>query len=124
MNEGLTMFFACLIAALIIILFTCILFQYNPIWVIYQLKGLEVGEVRWEKGSIKKGPLHRVAIVKEINKKKRKIVYDRYTIQPSGKYKLEASNITNSYGNFFRLTLPEPVYKETILNNTESDESK
>lgn len=124
MSEGLTMFFACIIAALIVILFTWLLFQYNPFWIKYQLESLEVGEVRWEKGSLKKGPWHRVAIVKEINKEKRKIVYDRYTVQRNGKYKLEASNITNSYGNFYRLTLPEPVYKETILNNTESDESK
>ena len=124
MNEGLIMFFACIIAAIIVIFFTCLLFQYSPFWVKYQLGLLEVGEVRWEKGSIKKGPWHRVAIVKEIDKKKRKITYDRYTIQASGKYKLEASDITNSYGNFFRLTLPEPVYKETIMRKLEKDESK
>ena len=64
MNEGLIMFFACIIAAIIVIFFTCLLFQYSPFWVKYQLGLLEVGEVRWEKGSIKKGPWHRVAIVK------------------------------------------------------------
>lgn len=112
MAEGLVMFFACIIAALIVILFTCLLFKYNPFWVRYQLEMLEVGDVRWSLLSPKRGNGHIIYVVKEITDKR--IISDTYVLK-DGKYVLDIENRDLSIASFYRLTDPEPVSKEERL---------
>ena len=115
MPEGLKIFIACLIAAIIVIVITWILFKYNPIWRNYMLSYLEVGEIRWcTPGSIKRGPNHRFVVVTAIDKKKKKISYDEYIIDEFNKPKLNEANKVWSVADFFRFTQGEPFYKEYI----------
>ena len=115
MPEGLKIFIACLIAAIIVIVITWILFKYNPIWRNYMLSYLEVGEVRWcTPGSIKRGPNHRFVVVTAIDKKKKKITYDEYIIDEFNKPKLNRGNEVWSVADFFHFTQGEPFYKEYI----------
>ena len=102
------MFFAYLIAALVVILFTCMLFKYNPFWIRYQLKMLEVGEYRWHQGSPKWGVGHRVVVVKSIDKKKRTIIYDEWGRTEEGWKQLQ-EGVEISISAFFNFTHGEPI---------------
>lgn len=109
MKDGLIWFLALAPIVLFIgYLFTCFLnFRYNIIWRKYQLDLLEVGECRWLMGSVKKGPGHRVAVVKEIDKKKRRIIFDEWMQTDEG-WKQLAEGVENSIATFFHFTNPEP----------------
>ena len=118
MSEGLTMFFACLIAAAIIILLTWLLFKYNPIYINYEINFMDEGEVRWDKGSPKYGRDHRIDVITKINKKKvlfffkrYEIEFDRYIENEKGEYKYSESLVWKGK-TFIQFTMPEPVKKE------------
>ena len=90
-------------------LVTCFLnFRHNILWRRYQLNLLEVGEYRWLMGSPKWGEHHRVAVVKAIDKKKRKIVFDEWGRTGFG-WKQLAENVEYSIADFFHFTNGEPA---------------
>lgn len=109
MSNGLT-WFICLAPIVLFVgyLFTCFLnFRHNIIWRKYQLDLLEVGEYRWLMGSPKKGIGHRVAVVKEITKKR--IIFDEWGQTEDG-WKQLAENVDYSIADFFHFTNGEPCY--------------
>ena len=91
-------------------------YKENPIWRNRQLSMLEVGEIRWLMGSVKAGPGHRIAVVKEIDAKKRRIIFDEYGLQANGQYELLTENVNYSYYDFFNFTNGEPVWKDNVLS--------
>lgn len=107
MSNGLT-WFICLAPIVLFIgyLFTCFLnFRHNIIWRKYQLDLLEVGEYRWMMGSPKKGIGHRVAVVKEITKKR--IIFDEW-MQTEDGWKQLQEDVDYSIADFFHFTNGEP----------------
>lgn len=109
MESGLV-WFICLAPVVLFIgyLFTCFLnFRHNIVWRNYQLDMLEVGEYRWLMGSPKWGVGHRVAVVKSIDKKKRKIVFDEWMETEEG-WKQLAEDVEYSIASFFHFTNGEP----------------
>ena len=52
-----------------------------------------------------------IFVVKEIDKKKKVIISDTY-IKKNGKYVLDVENRKDTVVSFFKLTDPEPVFKE------------
>lgn len=118
MSEGLTMFFGCLIAAIIIIVFTWMLFKYNPIYINYEIGFMGKGQVKWDKGSPEEGLGHRINVITNIRKKKvffifkkYEIDFDRYIKNDKGEYEYSES-LTWDGGTFIRFTMPEPVNKD------------
>lgn len=113
MPEGLQMWIGCIIAAIIIIVFTWILFKYNPIYINYEIGFMDIGEYRWDKGSPKSGPGHRIDIITDIRKKttlflftKYEISFDRYIKNAKGEF-VYSESLVWSGGHFIRFTMPE-----------------
>lgn len=116
METGLILFLCLAPVVLgVAFIFVCFLnYKENPIWRMQQVSRLEVGEIRWLMGSPKKGVNHRIAVVKEIDKKKHKIIFDEYILQ-NGKYKKIATDVKYSYYDFFNFSYGEPVYEKDVL---------
>jgi hypothetical protein len=72
---------------------------------------LSVGQVRRNLLSSQDKDGCIIFVVKEIDKKKRIIVSDTY-IKKNGKYVLDIENRRDTVASFFKLTDPEPVYKD------------
>ena len=111
MTSGLLQF---LIGIPLLLIFVCLLiaflnYRYNPIWRKSQLDKLEVNDYLWCKGSPKWGIGHRVAVVKSIDKKKKKIVYDEWGRTEEGWKQLQ-DKVENSVKEFFMLVNGEPAH--------------
>lgn len=103
-------YFAIIFAMLMLyfgINFLC--WRYNPIWLNAQLRMLSVGQVRRNLLSSQKKDGCIIYVVKAINKKT--IVSDTYILK-GGKYVLDIKDRELTILEFFKLTDPEPVYKE------------
>lgn len=111
MAEGLKWFLILVIPAVVVIYgLVCLLnYKKNFLWWNRQLKLLEVGEYRWHQGSPKWGVGHRVVVVKSIDKKKRKIVYDEWGRTEEGWKQLQ-EGVEISVSAFFDFTHGEPCY--------------
>lgn len=68
---------------------------------------LEENEYRWHMGSPKWGIGHRVCVVKSIDKKKKKIVYDEWGVTEDGWKQLQ-EKVEVSIKGFFDFTNGEP----------------
>lgn len=89
----------------------CLCWRDNPIYQRAQLRMLSVGQVRRNLLSSQDKDGCIIFVVKEIDKKKRIIVSDTY-IKKNGKYVLDIENRRDTVASFFKLTDPEPVYKD------------
>lgn len=91
------------------IFFIC--YRDNPIYLDAQLRMLSVGQVRRNLLSSEDKDGCIIFVVKEIDKKKRVIISDTY-IKKNGKYVLDIVDRKDTVASFFKLTDPEPVYKD------------
>ena len=99
--------FAVLMVYFGLIGFLC--WRYNPIYLKAQLRMLSVGQVRRNLLSSEDKDGCIIYVVKAIEKKK--IISDTY-IKKKGKYVLDQADKELSILEFYKLTDPEPVYKE------------
>ena len=108
--DGLTLFLLLVLPIMFgVYCFVCLLnFRHNFIWRRYQLNLLEVGEYRWHMGSPKWGKGHRVVVVKAIDRKKRKIIYDEWGRSEIGWEQLQ-EGVETSVADFFHFTNGEPI---------------
>jgi len=111
MTSGLLQF---LIGTPLLLIFVCLLiaflnFRYNVIWRNYQLSMLEVGDYLWHQGSPKKGIGHRVCVVKAIDKRKRKIIYDEWGRTDEGWKQLQ-EGVETTIKDFFMFVNGEPAH--------------
>ena len=89
----------------------CLCWRDNPIYQRAQLRLLSVGQVRRNLLSSQDKDGCIIFVVKEIDSKKRVIISDTY-IKKNGEYVLEVENRKDTVASFFKLTDPEPVYKD------------
>lgn len=71
---------------------------------------LKVGQVRANMLS-PEGEGHCIYVVKEIDKKKKVIISDTYVFK-GDRFVLDIKDKTESFGDFYRHTDPEPVYEK------------
>jgi hypothetical protein len=112
MSTGLIWF---IVLALLVPVFTIVVvgflnYRENPLYRRAMLKMLKVGQVRANMLS-QEGEGHCIFVVKEIDYKKKVIISDTYILK-GDKYVLDIKDKTESFGDFYRHTDPEPVYKE------------
>lgn len=115
MNSGLIWFIvlALFIPVLTIVVVGFLNYRENPLYRRAMLKMLKVGQVRANMLS-QEGEGHCIFVVKEIDYKKKVIISDTYILK-GDKYVLDIKDKTESFGDFYRHTDPEPVYKEERL---------
>lgn len=89
----------------------CLCWRDNPIYQKAQLRMLSVGQVRRNLLSSQDKDGCIIFVVKEIDKKKKVIISDTY-IKVEGKYVLDIKDRKDTVASFFKLTDPEPVYKD------------
>lgn len=110
MNPGL-IWFVCLAPVVVFLAFAIVgwlNYRENPFYWRAMLKMLKVGQVRANMLS-PEGEGHCIFVVKEIDYKKKVIVSDTYVFK-GDKYVLDIKDKTESLGDFYRHTDPEPVY--------------
>ena len=104
--------FAIVFAVLMVYFGICwLIWRENPIWRRAQLRMLTVGQVRRNLLSSQDKDGCIIFVVKEIDKKKKVIISDTY-IKVEGKYVLDKKDRKDTVASFFKLTDPEPVYKD------------
>ena len=114
--------FAIVFAVLMVYFGICwLIWRENPIWRRAQLRMLTVGQVRRNLLSSQDKDGCIIYVVKAINKKT--IISDTY-IKKNGKYVLDIQDRELTIKEFYKLTDPEPVYKEDrICAETKSKKS-
>ena len=118
MSTGLILFL-CLAPVVVGVafIFVCFLnYKENPIWRRRQLSMLEVGEVRWLMGSPKKGVGHRIALVRGIDTRRKRIIFDEFILQANGIYKKLGEGVEYSYYDFFGFSYGEPMFGNDVLS--------